>query len=1208
MEKKNQRNNNKWSFWIDRGGTFTDIIGYDPFNYLSSFKILSGSDFASISSIFAIIRQETGARPDESLSSKIIKEIRIGTTIGTNALLERKGATTGFLVTKNFEDILRIGHQERPNLFDLRIRDKPVLYHSCCGIEERTDSKGIIIKSLDIETLKISLDKFRKLGCNSLSIAFLNSYKNPENENLAKEIASHFSFEHISVSHEVCNLMGFVDRCSTSVMDAYLTPIVSKYVKNLKKFTGDIPIKIMQSNGGLVQADKFRGKDSILSGPAGGVVGATESARLLERRNVVCFDMGGTSTDVAHFSGELEYRSKTEIERFTVVAPAVDVHTVAAGGGSVVSFDGTRFTVGPQSAGSDPGPACYGRGGPLTITDCNLILGFLTPKFFPKYFGKEKNKEINREMSFRAFQEQITGLKEIDITDIYSVAESFVRIANEKMANAIKKISVDKGYDLRNYTLQCYGGAGGQHCCEIADLLRVKEIIVSPNASVLSAVGVGLGSMKKIVEESIEKRLSPNILERIVKRFNILQEKIVRDLKLGDRDKNKLQINKLMKLKFVGTSEALPVKFSTWQNMQNEFERKFKNQFGFLEKNKDILISAIFIEVSCATTEITSIKENEKTEEKNLNSNLTQKIFEKGSWKQISFLKISDISDSVAVSGPLLINCGNTTVFVKTGWKCVRESSGDLLLRKSKNLNMDFNYQDEAINSILETSLFGNQLMSIGEQMGLILKKTAVSINIKERNDFSCAIFDGKGNLLANAPHIPVHLGSMSETVKSLVRDKTIRPGQVYLTNNPFNGGTHLPDLTCVSPVTVGKKEEILFYVASRGHHSDIGGKTPGSMPADSIDIHEEGILVDNLLVVDEEQFLETEIRSLFSHSTYPPRNQDQNIYDIKAQIAANQKGIEELVTIINEYGEKKITFYSDRLLKQGKQLVLDATKRFKNHTFSVRLDNGIKISVTIKIQSTEEKITIDFNGTDPQHRSNYNTPLAVTKASVLYVLRCLILEKNVPLNEGCLFPVEIKIPSDNLLNPCYPAAVVAGNVETSQKIVDCLLGALEMQAGSQGTMNNISFGNEHVQYYETICGGSGAGSNFNGADAIQSHMTNSRITDPEILEYNFPVRLENFSIRKNSGGKGKYCGGNGVIRKFTFLKPMILSILANNRKVVPHGLLGGVSGACGKNTLIDVNGTEVDLGSCCKLAVKAGESVQIETPGGGGFGRKNKE
>ena len=1199
---------NKWQFSIDRGGTFTDIIGFDLSGNVKTFKVLSGNDHYSISPVFETIRKMVGLASNEFLSSKIIEEIRVGTTLGTNALLERRGSKTAFLVTKGYEDILRISHQARASLFNLSIKDRILLYSSCHGIDERINCDGSIITLLDTDRLNKELRQIKLSGIKSIAIAFMHSYKNPSHEIMAKEVALNYSFDHISMSHEVSRLIGFVDRCSTTVFDAYLSPTVRKYVEKLKEFTGDIPLKIMQSNGGLVEASKLKGKNLIFSGPAGGVVGAMETSMRIGRNKIICFDMGGTSTDVSHCLGKMEYRSKIEIEGISIVAPIVDIHTVAAGGGSVVKFDGVQLKVGPGSAGSEPGPACYKRGGPLTITDCNLLLGFLNSACFPKCFGKDNNQPLDRKIVSTEFKKLIvsSNSQQLQKMNIYQVAEGFIKLANEKMANAIKKISLDKGYDVRSYSLSCYGGAAGQHCCDVADLLGVKEILINSNASVMSALGISLANEKKVLEDSVEKIFIKNEVESLVKKFIFLEEKIKNNMNSKSLDREKFSIKKLVNLKYLGSSEPILVELSSWSEMRQEFQKKFKSQFGFTEISKPITIGSILIEVIYRGNKIGSFSEKQTIDNSVLQTDDFQKVFEKGIWKQIPLIRIGSIVDRSIITGPAIVTGGHTTVVLKSGWEIYKKGTGDLILTKTaakKNLQT----RDGSKNNLLETTLFGNRLTAIAEQMGMVLKKTAASVNIKERNDFSCAIFDTAGNLLANAPHIPVHLGSMSDSVKNLLKTCSVKSGEVYLTNNPFNGGTHLPDITCITPVFRSIDSEISFLVASRGHHADIGGKTPGSMPAKSSFIEEEGVLINDMTIVRDGKFLETRLLDLFADALYPPRNKTQNIFDIKAQIAANQKGVEELISTIDYHGIEKIKILCNELLNQGKKFVQDAIKNIDSGSFYIQLDNGITITVLIKNDIINKKLSVEFNEIDWQQESNFNAPKAVTKACVLYVLRCLIEDDDIPLNEGFLFPIEIKIPRKSLLNPSYPAAVVAGNVETSQKIVDCLLGALGMQAGSQGTMNNFSFGNEKFQYYETICGGTGAGPNFNGSDATQSHMTNSRITDPEILEVNFPVLLRKFSIRKDCGGRGKYSGGNGVTREITFLEPMVVSILSNCRKVSPHGLNGGASGLRGENILITADRTITILESDCEFDVNKGDTVQINTPGGGGYGNPSK-
>ncbi len=1198
--------NNKWQFWIDRGGTFTDVIGVSPDDVIHVKKILTAHKNESfkiiLEHIYSIIRStDADGHVDESIG-----EIKLGTTLGTNALLEKKGAKTVLVVTKGYKDLLSIGHQNRELLFSFNIRKESTFWESAVEVGGRISASGKILDRLD-ENDVVNVLKTRKINSfDAVAVALINSHINPAHENLVAKKLQDLGIDNLAISHQSSSMLGYVDRANTAVVDAYLKPLLEKYVAGIKKEIGKVNFLIMQSHGGLAEAENFQGRNSILSGPAGGVIGAVKTARNRGFDKIICFDMGGTSTDVAHYHDNYEYRSQSKIESITINSNSMDIHTVAAGGGSIVDFDGIRYKVGPESGGSYPGPACYGNGGPVTVTDCNVLIGIIRPEYFPTLFGKNKNSPIDRDLVVSIFEkikdDSKNKLKE-DMT-IYQIAEGFLELAVKKMANAIKKISIDKGHDIKNYVLNCYGGAAAQHCCAVADSLSIKEIFISNNASVLSALGIGLSDRQIIIEKSINKILC----DSIVKELPIFAERIIKDSKLNFKRQELVTSEIFLKLKFEDTSDTFLIPLSDSNSMRDQFMQSFKKSYGFLGQNKNLFVESILVKtIEASKINLNALSSNSSEHVNTNKTALEKKVFEDGQWKDIPFYQLEELSSQKSIIGPAVIISPNNTVLIKTGWTCDCYDNHDLLLRKlnpSEKNNLLIKSQNTKI--AMEVAIFGNQIVSVAEQMGSALKKTATSINIKERLDYSCAIFDSEGSLLASAPHIPVHLGSMSDCVKTLIEKMSgsLKSGQTYVTNDPFRGGTHLPDITCISPVFASENHRApVFFVASRGHHADIGGITPGSMPAESLNIQQEGILFKLMMAVKDNVFREKEITRILLDSNYPARNIAHNIADLKAQIAANQTGINELQTKLIEFGEASVTDLSKRLLNQGEQFVRKIIPDLNSGTFEACLDEGQKISVDVRVNKNQKEITFDFENTNGQLKTNFNAPKSITKACIIYVLRSLICDKEIPLNDGCLIPVKLKIPKKSLLDPSYPAAVVAGNVEISQKIVDVILAALGIQAFSQGTMNNLSFGNSRFQYYETISGGSGAGKNYDGSSARQTHMTNSRITDPEVMEHHFPVLLEEFSIRQNSGGKGQYNGGDGVCRKIKFFESVSLSILSSSRVFRPTGLDGGLQGLAGRNFHIDEAGCHHELPGCAQIEIKPGESILIHTPGGGGFG-----
>jgi 5-oxoprolinase (ATP-hydrolysing) len=1037
-----------------------------------------------------------------------------------------------------------------------------------------------------------------------------------------REIAESIGFTQISLSHEVSPLMKLISSGETTVVDAYLSPVLRNYIdmiaSTLKAGGDNTKLMFMQSNGGLIEATQFRGKDCILSGPAGGIVGAVETSLMAGFENVITFDMGGTSTDVAHYSGEYERSFETEIAGVHLRSPMLYIHTVAAGGGSILHFESKRFVVGPDSAGSDPGPACYRKGGPLTITDCNLMLGKIIPHYFPHVFGPGADLPLDIDVvrkGFSVLAEKVSGFTGEEHSG-EQVAEGFLRIAIENMANAIRKISIQRGYDTKDYVLCCFGGAGAQHACGVADILGIGKILIHPFAGVLSAYGMGLADQRIIKEQAVEKVLGQGLMAEL--------EEIARELETSAREEMKMQgvaeedMNTLHKVhvKYRDTGTSIVVALGEKEDIRKAFEDEHKSRFGFIMGNKELVIEAVSTESVVMGERIGKcvVLDNARDREERCRLPDT-KMYTSGKLHITPVYRRNWLRGAAGriITGPAMIVEDNTTVIVEPGWKAELTENLELVLERISALPGREKVGKEADPVMLE--IFSNRFMSIAQQMGYTLQNTAYSVNIKERLDFSCALFDRTGNLIANAPHIPVHLGSMGESVRAIIRKfPDMEPGDVFMLNSPFEGGTHLPDITAITPVF--HEGEIVFYVASRGHHADIGGITPGSIPPDSRHIEEEGVMTGGQRIVSQGIFLEEEVKAWLLCGTYPARNPFQNIADLKAQVAANEKGVTELQKLVEHFSIGTVQAYMQHVLDNAEEAVRSVIKVLNDGQYSLSFDDGTVVSVQVSIDKENRSAHIDFTGSSEQHPGNLNAPVAVCRAAVLYVFRTLV-EKDIPLNEGCLRPLRISIPAKSILNPEYPAAVVAGNVETSQYIVDALFGALGVMAGSQGTMNNFTFGDDEFQYYETVCGGSGAGSGFNGTDAVQTHMTNSRITDPEVLEWRFPVRLEEFSIRKDSGGKGEYQGGCGIVRKIRFLRPMRAAIISSHRKYPPAGLKGGEDGKSGHNYVIrsdqtpdtngKVRGYVEELGDRALVDMNTGDLFVVETPGGGGFGEKRK-
>ena len=1196
-----------WQFWIDRGGTFTDIVAKKPDGKIIIDKLLSENSDAYKDAAVAGIRRILDLKNEDKIPTDIISSVKMGTTVATNALLERKGDRTLLLITKGFGDLLRIGYQNRPLLFDLNIKLPELLYERVVEVSERLNEKGDVVTELNEEEVRNSLIKAKSDGINSVAIAFMHSYINPDHENKIEQIAKEENFSQISVSHKVSPLIKLVGRGDTTVVDAYLSPILRRYVNQVSEELQDTKstqLMFMQSNGGLTDANLFQGKDALLSGPAGGVVSMTQTGKQAGFNKLIGFDMGGTSTDVCHFAGEFERSFETELAGVRIRAPMMQINTVAAGGGSILSYKDGRFQVGPESAGAIPGPASYGRGGPLTVTDCNVLLGKLNPDFFPKVFGKTGDQPLNFEIVKKKFSDLsdiISKEKNEPMMDIFKMAEGFLKIAVENMANAIKKISIQKGYDVTNYMLNCFGGAGGQHACNVADSLGISNVMIHPYAGVLSAYGMGLAEIRSIREGHFEKNIT-NILDA-ENLIEILSSQAKKDLNDQDISDASIILLKNAFLHYKGSHQNLEIKFDTPENMRKSFEQEHKKRFGFFVEDREIFIEMLTVEAVGKKTESYDFL-NPNTSTTKANPIAFKKMYVNGSEINTPIYKRDELIIGQNILGPAIIVEATGTNIIDDGWSGTLDKHYNLILSRVEEKKLQKGIGTSVDVVMLE--VFNNLFMNIAEQMGATLANTAYSVNIKERLDFSCALFNNEGSLVANAPHVPVHLGSMSEAIKTVVRlnKDNIYPDDVFVLNAPFNGGTHLPDVTVITPVFDKNGKEIIFFVASRGHHADIGGKTPGSGPPDSKHIEEEGVLIDNFKLFDKGKFREQEMRKILSSGKYPCRNIEHNMADLAAQVAANKTGIHEINSMIDQFGIETVHAYMNHVQDNAEESIRNAIVNLKQGEYEYELDNGEFIRVNVKIDKKNREAIIDFTGTAPKNPFNYNAPMAVCYAVILYVFRTLV-GNNIPLNEGCFKPIKIIIPNNSMINAKYPSAVIAGNTEVSQLTCNALFGALGVIAGSQATMNNFIWGNDTIQNYETICGGTGAGPNFHGTSAIQTHMTNTRSTDPEVLETRFPVRLEEFSIRRNSGGKGKFNGGDGVTRKLRFLEPMTVTTLCSHRRVKPFGLNGGSPGDCGKEWLERTDGSILNLNGNDSCEVEPNDLFVMETPGGGGFGEK---
>ena len=1200
----------KWEFWIDRGGTFTDIVARRPNGEVTIHKLLSENPEQYRDAAIQGIRDVLGVDARNRLDTSRISTIKMGTTVATNALLERKGDDTLLVITRGFRDQLRIGYQARPDLFALDIELPEMLYREVLEVDERIDAHGNVLRGLDEQHARAQLQQYHDDGFRCVAIVLMHGYRYHQHEQILEGIAKEIGFTQISVSHQVSPLMKLVSRGDTTVVDAYLSPILRRYVhqvacelEGFEEHGGKL--MFMRSNGGLTDARFFQGKDAILSGPAGGVVGMARVSEGAGIHNVIGFDMGGTSTDVSHYNGGFEKAFETTVAGVRLRAPMMLIHTVAAGGGSILFFDGARYRVGPDSAGANPGPCAYRNQGPLTITDCNVMVGKLQPDLFPRVFGPNADQPIDADSVQAGFQ-ALAGRIQDDTGDSRSpeaVAAGFLSIAVENMANAIKKVSVQRGYDVSEYTLCCFGGAGGQHACLVADALAMKQILIHPFAGVLSAYGMGLADTVVDRQRAIESTLNEALLGELKGLLDALQQAGIAGLEQQGAGGNDLSFRRSLHIRYQGSDTALIVPEAPLGEVVESFEALHQMRFGFISPDKEMIVESIQMEAISVARPSTIVNEPgaDPADTTGPRPEVVRECFMEDRWARTPFYRRGSLLAGQPVNGPAIILDSTGTIVVEPGWRAILRQDNNLILQRYLEKK-----EARAIGTAVDPvmlEIFNNLFMSIAEQMGSVLENTAASVNIKERLDFSCAIFDPGGGLVANAPHMPVHLGSMGESIKMVIRERggDIVPGDAYILNAPYNGGTHLPDVTIIKPVFT-REGEILFYVASRGHHADIGGKTPGSAPADSTSIEEEGVLIDNQKLVENDLFREREMLELLTDNPWPARNPQMNLADFKAQLAACEKGARELLKMVEHYSVETVHAYMKHVQDNAEEAVRRVLSVLDDGAFTYAMDDGHRISVAIKVDRKNRKAVVDFSGTSAQHPGNFNAPTAVVRAAVLYVFRCLV-DDNIPLNEGCLKPMEIIIPEDSMIRPRYPAAVVAGNVETSQYLVDTLFGAIRVVAAAQGTMNNFIWGNDEHQYYETICGGAGATANRPGADAVHTHMTNSRLTDPEVLEWRFPVVLESFEIRRGSGGAGRNPGGDGVIRKIRFNKAMTANIISGHRKVPPYGLGGGGDGQTGINRVVHADGSVTELSGTDHIELQEGDRFEIQTPGGGGYG-----
>jgi 5-oxoprolinase (ATP-hydrolysing) len=1191
-----------WDFWIDRGGTFTDVVGRRPDGTLVAHKLLSENPEAYTDAAVQGIRDLLDLKPGEAIPAGHVGAVKMGTTVATNALLERKGERTALFVTKGFRDALKIGYQARPKIFARHIIKPDMLYERVVEVDERVRADGTVEREPDLAVVRRELNAIKSDGIKAVAIIFMHAYRYADHERKVAALAREIGFSQVSVSHEVSPLIKLVGRGDTTVVDAYLSPILRRYVaqvdRDLDAKRSEARLMFMMSSGGLTAAELFQGKDAILSGPAGGVVGMAETGKQAGLNRLIGFDMGGTSTDVSHFDGEYERAFETEVAGVRMRAPMMLIHTVAAGGGSILHFDGARFRVGPDSAGANPGPKCYRRNGPLAVTDANVMVGKLISDFFPKIFGPSQSLSLDAHavrMAFTDLAQQVGGRMPED------VADGFIKIAVENMANAIKKISVQRGYDITRYALNCFGGAGGQHACLVADALGMTRVLIHPFSSLLSAYGMGLADIRATREQAIELPFGGKAFKAIARVGKLLGKVTKEEVEGQGVPSGKIKVFVRAHIRYAGTDTPLVVAAGSGAAMKRAFEKAHKARFGFIDRTKQIVIEAVSVEAVGGGAKFTE-KAARRAGAALPKPALQTQFFSCGDWHKANVYTRDQLKPGSRVKGAAIIIEPHQTIVVEPGWQAELTARNHLVLTRAKKLKRVHAIGTHADPVMLE--VFNNLFMSIAEQMGVSLQNTAYSVNIKERLDFSCAVFAHDGTLVANAPHMPVHLGSMDRAVETIIRENQghIRPGDVYAINAPYNGGTHLPDITVCTPVFDDKKKSILFWVASRGHHADVGGISPGSMSPNATTIEQEGVLFDNFKLVDRGRFREKELLAALAGAKYPARNPVQNINDIKAQVAANEKGVAELRKMVQHFTLPVVKAYMQHVQDNAAESVRRVIDRLHDAEFNYEMDQGTAIKVKITVDKKKREATVDFTGTSEQQPTNFNAPEPVTRAAVLYVFRVMV-DDEIPMNAGCLRPINIVIPKRSMLSPEYPAAVVAGNVETSQAVTNCLFGALGALAAAQGTMNNLNFGNARHQYYETICSGSPAGPGFNGTDAVHTHMTNTRLTDPEVLEFRYPVVLEDFHIRPGSGGRGKWHAGDGIRRTIRFLEKMECTILSGHRRVPPFGLAGGETGQVGENWTRRKDGRMEKLQGCDATVIDETEAIIIQTPTAGGYG-----
>ncbi|MEM8553259.1 MAG: hydantoinase B/oxoprolinase family protein [Pseudomonadota bacterium] len=1192
-----------WQFWVDRGGTFTDLVARAPDGTLTTHKLLSENPEQYVDAAVQGIRDMLGLASDEAIPDGAVDAVKMGTTVATNALLERKGDRVALLITAGFEDLLKIGYQNRPRLFDLHIQKPSQLAETVFGISERCAADGEVLRPLAVDQVRAALQTAYDAGLRAVAIAFIHSYAFPEHELEAGEIAREVGFTQVTLSHRASLLIKLVARGDTAVADAYLSPILRRYVAQVRDALGGGPgaarLMFMQSSGGLTDAETFQGKDAILSGPAGGVVGMVRAGETAGFDRLIGFDMGGTSTDVCHYAGQFERQFETEVAGVRMRAPMMSIHTVAAGGGSILSFRDGRLQVGPESAGANPGPACYRRGGPLTVTDCNVALGKLRPETFPAIFGPNADQPLDADIvrtRFATLAEDIAKETGQPPLSVENLAQGFLRIAVENMANAIKKISVQRGYDVTAYTLNCFGGAGGQHACAVADALGMTSVYIHPFAGVLSALGMGLADVTAMREGQLECALTDS--DAIAAMRSDLTRSSVAEVAAQGIPDDQIDTVAQAHVRPRGAHLSLAVPCGDASAMAEAFAEAHRTRFGFVPDLSDLTVEMLSVEAIGRTGEIAALSDPERGDR----GARKVSMWTGATTENVPLIDRSTLGVGDRLDGPAILTEATGTNVIDTGWQAEVITGGALVLRRVVPLK-----RAEAVGTSVDPimlEVFNNLFMSIAEQMGVTLENTANSVNIKERLDFSCAVFDAQGDLVANAPHVPVHLGSMGASVKEILtrNEGAIRPGDVFMVNDPYNGGTHLPDVTVITPVFDKEGARIEFVVASRGHHADIGGRTPGSAPPDSRHIDEEGVLIRNFLLVEQGNLRDSATRELLSSGPYPCRNVDQNMADLAAQVAANATGVAELRKAVDQFGPEVVAAYMGHVQDNAEESVRRVIDVLEPGQFAYPLDSGAQIKVAVTVDRATREAVIDFTGTSSQDPMNYNAPLAICRAVVLYVFRTLV-GKDIPLNEGCMKPLRIIAPEGTMVNPQAPAAVISGNTEVSQAIADTLYGARGVIAGSQGTMNNFVYGNDRYQNYETICGGTGAGDGFDGADGVHSHMTNTRMTDPEVLETRFPVRVERFGMRDGSGGAGQWQGGEGIVRDLTFLEPATVTVLSSHRSVPPHGAAGGGPASVGENWVHREDGTTERLSGNDRAEMAVGDRFVMRTPGGGGFG-----